>query len=295
MLHTAFVFLLISILIICDRGGMALKKLRRITELILAPCILYLLAVMPRMMNRPDTSLFKRKYFAHRGLHDNEGDAPENSMAALRRAVEAGYGMELDVHVTKDGIPVIFHDSKLMRMCNAEGEITDYTYEELQRFALGKSTEHIPRLEDLLLMVRGRVPLIVEIKSDKADVSDCAVIDKMLRAYDGEYCIESFNPMVLWWYRRHHREVVRGQLSSDFRRDGEKKGPFFFLLAHLMFNFLTKPDFIAYNHKFKEKPGRKICRKLYKNPSVAWTIRSREELDEVRDEFDVFIFESFAP
>lgn len=274
---------------------MALKKLRRITELTLAPCILYLLAVMPRMANRPDTSLFKRKYFAHRGLHDNEGDAPENSMAAFRRAVEAGYGMELDVHVTKDGIPVIFHDSKLMRMCSAEGEITDYTYEELQRFALGKSTEHIPRLEDLLHMVQGRVPLIVEIKSDKADVSDCAVIDRMLRTYGGEYCIESFNPMVLWWYRRHHREVVRGQLSSDFRRDGGNKGPFFFLLTHLVFNFLTKPDFIAYNHKFKGMPGRRICRKLYKNPSVAWTIRSREELDEVRDEFDVFIFESFEP
>lgn len=81
--------------------------------MVLAPGILYFTAIMPRMFHCPDTSLFKRKYFAHRGLHDNAGEAPENSMAAFCKAVEAGYGMELDVHVTKDGIPVIFHDFKL--------------------------------------------------------------------------------------------------------------------------------------------------------------------------------------
>lgn len=272
-----------------------MKKIKWFAQLIITPCVLYLFAIMPRIVNRPDTNLFKKKYFAHRGLHDNKGKTPENSMAAFVKAVEAGYGIELDVHVTKDGIPVIFHDSKLERMCRANGEIKDYTYEELQRFTLADSEEHIPRLEDLLLMVDGQVPLIVEIKADKQDVSDCAVIDKMLRAYSGEYCIESFNPMVLWWYRKHHNEVIRGQLSSVFRKDGEHRGPFYFLLAHLLFNFLAKPDFIAYNHEFMEEPGRRICRKLYRNPSVAWTIRQREELERMRGEFDVFIFESFTP
>lgn len=272
-----------------------MSKLKQITGIAIVPCALYLLAIMPRIVNRPDINLLNKRYFAHRGLHDNGGDAPENSMAAFRKAVEAGYGMELDVHVTGDGVPVIFHDSELERMCGVTGEIKDYTYEKLQCFMLGKSTERIPKLEDLLLMVQGRVPLIVEIKSDLADVSECAVIDKTLREYDGEYCVESFNPMVLWWFRRHHNEVVRGQLSSDFRRDGGYKSFLYFLLTHLLFNFLAKPDFIAYNHKFKEEPGRRICRKFYKIPSVAWTIRSREELHEMRGEFDVFIFESFIP
>lgn len=271
------------------------KKIKRIVELAIIPCALYLLALMPRMLNRPDTSLFKKKYFAHRGLHDNKGDAPENSMAAFRKAVESGYGMELDVHVTKDGIPVIFHDSKLERMCGADGEIQDYTYEELKRFTLADSKECIPKLEELLLMVHGRVPLIVEIKSDKADVSCCAVIDKMLRAYDGEYCIESFNPMVLWWFRRHHNEVVRGQLSSNLCKDGEHNRIYLFLMTHLLLNFLAKPDFIAYNHEFMQEPGRRICKKLYRNQAVAWTIRSSAELEKARREFDVFIFESFMP
>lgn len=274
---------------------MVSRKLKQLTKMILTPCALYLLAVMPRMVNRPDTSMFHKKYFAHRGLYDNKGDAPENSMAAFLKAVEAGFGMELDVHVTRDGIPVIFHDDKLKRMCGAEGEIRDYAYEELQQFTLADSMERIPKLEDLLSMVNGRVPLIVEIKSGKADVSCCAVIDRLLRAYKGEYCIESFNPMVLLWFRLRHNEVIRGQLASNFRKDGGHKDIFFFLLTHLIFNFITKPDFIAYNHVFYEEPGRRICRKLYRNPSVAWTIRSREELEEMRGEFDVFIFENFTP
>ena len=274
---------------------MTAKKLKPLIELTIIPCILYFLAIMPRVVNRPDISLFKKRYFAHRGLHDKEGAVPENSMAAFRRAVEAGYGMELDVHVTKDGIPVIFHDFKLERMCGADGEIEDYTYEELRQFTLGKSEERIPKLEALLFMVQGRVPLIVEIKAESADISSCAVIDKILRNYDGEYCIESFNPMVLLWFRRHHNEVVRGQLATNFRRNGGYNSLLHFFMTHLAFNFLTWPDFIAYNHEYIREPGRRICRRFFKNTAVAWTIRSFEELKKVRDEFDVFIFESFTP
>lgn len=256
---------------------------------------LYMLAIMPRMLNRPDTGLFKKVYFAHRGLHDNASDAPENSMAAFRKAVEAGLGMELDVQVTKDGVPVIFHDFKLDRICKAEGRITNCTYDELLKYRLCDSDERIPKLSELLDMVNGQVPLIVEIKAETADVSCCKVIDKMLRPYKGAYCIESFNPMVLWWFRRNHRDVVRGQLSSNFRREGEYWNILYFLMTHLLFNFLTKPDFIAYNHKFSEEPGRRICRRLYRHPAAAWTIRSQQDLEALKGEYDVFIFDSFLP
>lgn len=262
---------------------------------IAALVVLYLLAIMPRIFRRPDTSLFKKVYFAHRGLHDNEGDAPENSMAAFRKAVDAGFGMELDVQVTKDGVPVIFHDFKLERICGTEGKVVDHTYEELQAYTLCHSKERIPKLSDLLEMVGGGVPLIVEIKAETADVSCCAVIDRLLRAYHGAYCIESFNPMVLWWFRLNHGEVVRGQLSSNFRREGVYWNILYFAMTHLLFNFLTKPDFIAYNHKFSEEPGRRICRHLYRHPAAAWTVRSEQDLEALRGEYDVFIFDSFLP
>ena len=262
---------------------------------IVALTVLYLLAIMPRVFNRPDTTLFKKVYFAHRGLHDNASDAPENSMAAFRKAVEAGLGMELDVQVTKDGVPVIFHDFKLNRICKAEGKITGCTYEELQTYRLCDSKERIPKLSELLEMVDGKAPLIVEIKAETANVSCCAGIDRMLRAYRGAYCIESFNPFVLWWFRRNHRDVVRGQLSSNFRREGEYWNILYFLMTHLLFNFLTKPDFIAYNHKFSEEPGRRICRRLYRHPAAAWTVRSQQDLEALKGEYDVFIFDSFLP
>ena len=274
---------------------MILTVIKITLECIAALVILYMLAIMPRIFHRPDTTLFQKKFFAHRGLHDNKTDEPENSMAAFRRAVEAGFGMELDVQVTRDGVPVIFHDFTLHRICGAEGKPAECTYEELQAYTLCNSGERIPRLEDLLTMVDGRVPLIVEIKAETADVSCCAVIDEMLRAYKGAYCIESFNPMVLWWFRRNHKEAVRGQLSSNFRREGVYWNVFYFAMTHLLFNFLTKPDFIAYNHEFREEPGRRICRRLYRHPAAAWTIRSEQELAAAGEEFDVFIFESFLP
>jgi len=256
---------------------------------------LYMLAIMPRVFHRPDTTLFKKVYFAHRGLHDNTSDAPENSMAAFRKAVEAGLGIELDVQVTKDGVPVVFHDFKLDRICRTEGKITECTYGELQAYTLCDSGERIPKLSEVLEMVDGRVPLIVEIKAETANVSCCAVIDRLLRAYRGAYCIESFNPLVLWWFRRNHKDVVRGQLSSNFRREGEYRSLIYFVMTHLLLNFLTKPDFIAYNHKFSEEPGRRICRRLYHHPAAAWTIRSQQDLEALRGEYDVFIFDSFLP
>lgn len=260
-----------------------------------ALAVLYLLAIMPRIINRPDTSLFRKVYFAHRGLHDNEGEAPENSMAAFRKAVEAGLGIELDVQVTKDGVPVIFHDFNIKRVCGAEGKIVNHTYEELQAYTLCQSNERVPRLSDLLRMVDGRVPLIVEIKAETADVSGCVAIDGLLRAYQGAYCIESFNPMVLWWFRRHRGNVVRGQLSSNFRKDGEYWNVLYFFMTHLLFNFLTKPDFIAYNHKFSEEPGRRICRCLFRHPAAAWTVRSERDLQALKGKYDVFIFDGFLP
>lgn len=269
-------------------------KLGKAAKWIMIPGALYLMSVTPRVVNRPDAGIFRKKYFAHRGLHDNAGEAPENSMAAFRRAVEAGYGIELDVQMTKDGIPVIFHDGTLERMCGVKARIEDYTYEQLQQFKLADSEQSIPKLEDMLALVDGRVPLIVEIKSETKEVTFCAVIDRMLRAYQGEYCIESFNPLVLLWYRRYHNSVVRGQLASNFRIDGGHKSPLYFFMTHLLLNIFTAPDFIAYNHQFEEEPGRRICKWLYRHPAVAWTIRSEAELKKMDGKFDVFIFENFC-
>ena len=128
----------------------------------LGAVLMYFLAIMPG--HRKVRNSIKGKYYAHRGLHDGEAGIPENTMAAFRRAVDAGFGIELDVQLTKDEEVVVFHDFDLKRVCSAEGEISDFTYEQLQRFAICGTQERIPRLSDVLKLVQGRVPLLIELK-----------------------------------------------------------------------------------------------------------------------------------
>lgn len=259
--------------------------------------ILYLLMIMPRVSGKPDMTLFKKWLYAHRGLHDNKTEAPENSLRAFSRAVEAGYGIELDVQMTKDRVPVVFHDFTLKRICHREGRVSDYTYQELQAFRLCGSDQRIPRFEDVLKLVDGRVPLIVELKIEKLlNTSVCSAGDRLLARYKGMYCIESFHPLAVFWYRRHRKGVVRGQLSDAFLHQREKfKNPFCFFLEYLLFNWLAKPDFIAYNHKYPKALSRRFCRGLFGNTAAAWTIKSQEQLKAARKNFDIFIFDSFIP
>ncbi len=257
--------------------------------------LLYLMAIMPRLSHRKARKDFLGVYYAHRGLHDNDSAAPENSLAAFKKAVKAGYGIEMDVQMSKDGIPVVFHDFTLERVCRKPGKVCEYTWQELKEFTLCESEETIPKFEDVLKLVSGKVPLIVELKVEWMDLTLCSSVDGLLKGYKGLYCIESFNPLVLLWYRRYGNDVVRGQLSDGFVRSGEFKGLLYRILQNLLLNWVTKPDFVAYNHKYASIPARRLCRRLYKNMAVAWTIRSQEELDAARNQFDIFIFDSFIP
>ena len=253
----------------------------------------YAFLVAPRMMNKPDVSVLKGVHYAHRGLHDNHSDAPENSMKAFQKAVDAGYGIEMDIQLTKDKIPVVFHDETLNRMCGVEGKVWEFTFEELQKLTLAESEERIPKFEDVLALVGGKVPLIVEYKLDVPSTEVCEIADPMLQAYNGIYCIESFHPFAVKWYREHRPEVIRGQLSQDFSKQEKYKGKFiYWLLSNLLTNVLTRPDFIAYNHKDADMFSRKVCSLMGALP-VAYTIKSQEEYEKVKDQFELFIFDSF--
>ena len=266
-----------------------------VLSIVAAIAVLYLLMIMPRVLHRPDMTPFKGRFYAHRGLHDNASQAPENSMPAFKKAVEAGYGIELDIQLTKDQQVVVFHDDLLQRVCGVEGKVSDYTYEQLQEFRLCKSEERIPLFTEVLKLVDGKVPLIVEFKgNDSTDTSLCPIGAELLERYKGLYCVESFNPIMVAWYRKNRPQVVRGQLAERFFSN-TKKTVLYFALQNLLFNFYTKPDFIAYKWSDRKTLARKLCRRLYGTTAVAWTIQSQEALEVSRKSFDIFIFDSFIP
>ncbi len=237
-----------------------------------------------------------RYFYAHRGFHDNKGDAPENSMPAFKRAVEYGYGIELDVRETSDGLLVIFHDENAKRVTGVDRKISDMTAREVRELTLFNTTEHVPMFQDVLNMVGGRVPLIVEIKSEDRKRNDdlCENVAFLLDSYEGMTCVESFDPGIVRWYKKHHSLTLRGQLSERFSFHPWHRNIMGFFLSMCVGNFLTRPDFIAYNHKHAHLFRYQILR-LMRCYGVAWTIKSGDEMKRASRDFDLFIFEGFRP
>lgn len=262
---------------------------------ILVLLLLYLFLLHGHTGN-PDLVKLQGWSYAHRGLHMKPTVA-ENSITAFRLAVEHGYGAELDVHLLKDGGLAVFHDSDLKRITGKEGMIEDLTIEELKNYPLEESGDTIPTFREVLDLFEGKAPLIVELKTKGSNADAlCRAVDEMLKDYRGTYCIESFDPRCVLWYKKNRSEVVRGQLSCNFLK--EKKGLAkvgYFFLTNLLMNFMTEPDFIAYSFKDRANLSNRICTKLFGLQAVSWTLRTKQEYDIAVAEGALPIFEQFVP
>ncbi len=241
-----------------------------------------------------DISKFYGKRYAHRGLHGSA--IPENSITAFKMAKEQGYGVELDVQMTKDEKLVVFHDGTLKRMCGVEGFLRDYTYEELQKFSLKReqreTDEKIPLFDEVLNILQD-VDLICEIKSDNGIKNDkiCKMTYDRLAKYQGNWCMESFSPFLVEWFKNHHPEVIRGQLSCNMKKEPGQHAIVNFAMTHLMGNMFSRPDFIAYRFTDTKKFGYWLCKKLYRPFCIAWTPRGETEIALAEKEFETIIFE----
>lgn len=265
---------------------------------VLAVCLilsLYVLCLRTNDTRREALKPFTEVYIAHRGLFDRE-IIPENSRSAFLEAVRKGYAVELDVRLTKDEIPVVFHDATLLRMCGVEKKVADCTYEELCTYSLGNTQKRIPTLETVLKDIAGKTPMLVEIKAEKAYKRTAEKTAELLDLYKGVYAVQSFHPMVLVWFRKHRPQVLRGQLSTDYWRDTVACSVFQRIVrTNLGCNILTDPDFISFRHTKTGLWSYRICKRLYHTVSFGWTIRSEEELLRAEKEFDGIIFDSFLP
>ena len=219
-------------------------------------------------------------------------------MAAFRAALDGGFGVELDVHLLKDGNLAVMHDSLLNRTTGQAGRMEDLTTEDLKHYFLEGTAETIPEFAEVLALFGGRAPLIIELKS--ADGNHAALTEaacKLLEGYPGPFCMESFDPKCVAWLRKNRPDIIRGQLAENFFRSrNDLPDHLKFLATNLLFNFLTVPDFIAY--KFADRnttPSTVLCRKLWGAQGVSWTLRTREEYDTAVSEGWLPIFEGFLP
>ena len=254
----------------------------------------YVLSTQGRT-GHPGLDALKGWNYAHRGLHNEQ--IPENSMAAFRAALEGGYGIELDLHLIKDGTLAVMHDASLKRTAGVDIQITDLTADELNNYHLNGTEETIPTFRDVLDLFAGKAPLIIELKTDgnnhKALV---AAAVEAVKEYDGPFCIESFDPRCIYELKKNYPHIIRGQLTEDFFRGENSLHPALkWVMKNQALNFMTQPDFVAYNYRDHKTISNALVRKFWGVQGVTWTIRSKEDHDAAVSDGWISIFENFIP
>ncbi len=252
--------------------------------------LLWLFLVLPRMTGRADMELLRCDY-AHRGLWGKQ--APENSLAAFAAAVRSGCGIELDLQLSKDHVIMVFHDDDLRRLCGISARIEDLTCAELKRLRLCGTAETIPTLSEVLALVRGKVPLMLEIKGERADPTLCRKTVRLLDAYMGPFCIVSFSPLILRWFKQYRPTYARGQLVTKITRH-QRKGSraVNFLLSHLLLNALSRPDFLSVNKRYRNRPVFRFCLGPLRIPCFVWTVCTQQDRRLCRKQGFYSIFET---
>ena len=268
-----------------------LKKPALIAAGVTAAIGLPLFLVAPGSITKRQKTPFYGRSFAHRGLHVEDKSVPENSLEAFRLAASAGYGVELDVQLSKDGQVVVFHDDTLDRVCGVHARVDEKSFDELRLLRLCGTEQRIPLFSDVLAVIRGRGPLLVELKNGRRNRELCKKTYALLQGYKGDVCIESFNPRIVAWFRFHGRDLLRGQLAApvaDYVKDGFKK-PLGFVLSRTLLNFLARPQFIAY--KIGRRPLLVRVSEKLGAMKVGWT--SHDPVNEKGR--DAVIFEFYRP
>ncbi len=255
--------------------------------------LIYVILISPRLSDPADMELLSCNY-AHRGLWTAK--IPENSLSAFELAARRGVGIELDIQLSRDGRIVVFHDGDLRRMCGVNKRVRDLTLSELRALTLLGTNEKIPTLAEALRLVDGRVPLLIEVKGELPEERLCRQAAELLDAYRGPFCVESFSPLILRWFKKYRPSYARGQLVTG-RLSGKRKGKYVigFLLGNMLTNFISRPDFIAINGKKKRNLSLLICSKAFHVPVFIWTVRDPKEHTACRKAGYFTIFEKFLP
>lgn len=262
-------------------------------------CLIILYMIYPQRTN--NNQLFA-KNFAHRGIFNNV-DVPENSILAFKKAIDKGYGIELDIRLTKDHQLIVFHDHSFKRMCHQIIDVNVLTLSEIRELRLLNTDQKIPTFEEVLSLVNGKVPLLIEIKTELPGFDVDMICEKaaeLLSKYSGEYYIESFDYNVLKWYKKNQPNIKRGQIAMGFQcyipamgKELAEKIPLRRrkMMSHLFYNFKSRPHFVAYRYQdigFIVKLIKFLGVKVF-----CWTVTKKEVGEDLLQKYDAIIFEQY--
>ncbi len=236
--------------------------------------------------------LFDRP-IAHRGLWDAQ--TPENSLPAYQKAIDKNYNIEIDVHLTKDGHLVVFHDTNLKRVCGVDMVIAEHTLDEIKQYGLSDTEHKIPTIEEVFELVDGKIGILMEIKGiNPFDKSIAKAAVEASKKYKGNVALQSFNFGAVGYMRRHSNRPV-GELCTWGSLNGKKP-------RSILTNFMgkcwichfTRPDFISYDIRSassKLSPNKYIKKWATKLPIIIWTVVDEQTMEDAKSQANNVIFE----
>lgn len=236
---------------------------------------------------RDDLAWLTARPIAHRGLHDGNKAVWENTLPAFERAAENNYAIECDVLISKDGVPMVLHDADLRRLTGNDGLVCEKTAAQLQALKIGGTCDHIPSLRDMLDLVRGRVPLVIELKGDPGHDADLVkAVAGELHAHKGHAALMSFDHHLLRQCATDAPGLPLG-LTAEGMRDQDIEDHFS-MLAHGI-------DFVSYYIHHMPNRFTSFVRDRLKMPLISWTIRDDAALAKTYELADQATFEGFLP
>lgn len=228
----------------------------------------------------------KNIFITHRGYYNNI-DIPENSILAFKKSVDLKYAIELDLMLTQDEEIIVFHDKSLLRLCGINKNIKDVDSSFIKEMRLLNTKEKIPFLKEVLEEIDGKVPLIIEIKKyERIGVLEKKLLE-LLKTYNGNYVVCSFEKDILNWFKINYPSIKRGLIF-----EGKNKRTY---LLNFLYNYLScNPDFVSLNYELLDSNILKYCKK--KNIlTMTWSINSIRNLKKSEKKVDSIIFEKISP
>jgi len=224
---------------------------------------------------------------AHRGYHDLNNQVWENTLSAFTRACDAGFAIECDVQLASDSVPVVFHDSDLQRLCGIRGDLRERTSAELAMLAVGGTKDRIPTLKQMLKLVAGRVPLVIEIKGRSSDEDDgfADAVLEILEGYEGKVALMSFDHHIL-----RDLKVSGSPYPVGLTAEGNKPEEFFAHDEAMQMGL----DFISYY--WGHLPNSFVsAQRTAGIPVITWTVRDENARAATYTHADQMTFEGFDP